>query len=122
MSQACLPYLQDAQNPHIINISPPLHMDSHWFTDHLSFSLAKYAMSMCTLGMAAEFEKAGIAVNSLWSETTITTQTIKDHFSHKVYAGSRWPSIMADAAYELILRKSRECSGHLGDRVNKPGT
>ena len=111
MSQACLPYLKEAPNPHIVNISPPLHMDPHWFKDHLCFSLAKYAMSMCTLGMAAEFQKAGIAVNSLWPETTIATQTIKDHFSPQVYAGSRWPSIMADAAYELILRPSRECSG-----------
>jgi len=111
MSQACLPHLKKAPNPHIINISPPLHMDAHWFKDHLCFSLAKYAMSMCTLGMAAEFQKAGIAVNSLWPETTIATQTIKDHFSPQVYAGSRWPSIMADAAYELVLRASRECSG-----------
>ena len=111
MSQACFPHLKKAQNPHIINISPPLHMDPHWFKDYLCFSVAKYAMSMCTLGMAAEFEKAGIAVNSLWPETTIATQTIKDHFSPQVYAGSRWPSIMGDAAYELILRASRECSG-----------
>jgi citronellol/citronellal dehydrogenase len=112
LSQACFPYLKEATNPHIINISPPLNIDPHWFKDHLAFSLSKYAMSMCTLGMAVEFKQAGIAVNSLWPETTIATQTIKDHFSPEVYAGSRWPSIMADAAYELVLRPSKECSGN----------
>jgi len=111
LSQACFPYLKEASNPHIINISPPLHMDPKWFKDHLAFSLCKYAMSMCTLGMAAEFQHEGIAVNSLWPKTTIATQTIKDHFSPQVYAGSRWPSIMADAAYELILRTSQKCTG-----------
>lgn len=111
LSQICFPYLKESSNPHIINISPPLNIDSHWFKDHLTFSIGKYAMSFCTLGMAVEFQKAGIAVNSLWPESTIATQTIKDHFSPKVFAGSRWPSIMADAAYELIMRSSRECSG-----------
>lgn len=111
MSQACLPYLKNASNPHIINISPPLHMDANGFKDHLAFSLSKYAMSMCTLGMAVEFKEAGIAVNSLWPQTTIATQTIKDHFLPKVYGGSRWPSIMADAAYELVQRASKDCTG-----------
>ena len=68
-------------------------------------------MSLCTLGMSAEFKSEGIAVNSLWPESTIATSTIKEHFSSQVYAGSRWPTIMADAAYELTLRDSRECSG-----------
>jgi citronellol/citronellal dehydrogenase len=111
MSQACLPYLKKASNPHIINISPPLHIDPQHFKNHLVFSLSKYAMSFCTLGMSAEFESEGIAVNSLWPETTIATPTIQDHFSPQVYAGSRWPTIMADAAYELTLRDSRKCSG-----------
>lgn len=111
MSQACFDHLKKALNPHIINISPPLNMDAGWFKDHLAFSLSKYAMSMCTLGMAAQFKQAGIAVNSLWPETTIATQTIKDHFSPQVYAGSRWPSIMADAAYELVLRAASEYTG-----------
>lgn len=111
LSQACFPHLKKAPNPHIVNISPPLNLDPRFFKDHLSFSLAKYAMSLCTLGMAEEFKKEGIAVNSLWPETTIATQTIKDHFSDKVYRSSRWPSIMADAAYELVLRNSRSCTG-----------
>ena len=69
-------------------------METEWFKDHLAFSIAKYAMSMCTLGMAAEFQSLGIAINSLWPQTTIATQTIKDHFLPMVYAGSRLPSIM----------------------------
>lgn len=108
MSQACFPFLKEAAMPHIINISPPLNLDAGWFKDHLAFSVGKYAMSMCTLGMAVEFKEEGICVNSLWPETTIATQTIKDHFAPAVYAGSRWPSIMGDAAYELSLR---ECTG-----------
>lgn len=102
LSQACFPYLKQASNPHIINISPPIHFDARWFKNHLAFSLGKHAMSMCTIGMAEEFREAGIAVNSLWPETTIATQTIKDHFLPEVYSASRWPSIMGDAAYELV--------------------
>ncbi len=112
MSQACLPYLKKAKNPHIVNISPPLNIDPQHFKNHLAFSLSKYAMSFCTLGMAAEFASEGIAVNSLWPETTIATPTIQDHFSPQVYAGSRWPTIMGDAAYELTSRDAKKCSGH----------
>ena len=111
LSQACLPYLKQAANPHIINISPPLHLEGRWFKEHLAFSLSKCAMSLCTLGMAAEFKEAGIAINSLWPQSTIATKTIQDHFTYKVYAGSRWPSIMADAAYELVQRTAQECTG-----------
>lgn len=111
LSQACYPYLKKASNPHIINISPPLTMDPYWFKDHLAFSMGKYAMSLCTLGMAAQFKQDGIAVNSLWPKTTIATQTIKDHFLPKVHASSRWPSIMADAAYELALRTACGSTG-----------
>ena len=78
-------------------------MDPHWFNEHLAFSIGKYAMSLCTLGMAAAFKE--ISVNSLWPETTIATQTIKDHFIPKVFAGSRWPSIMGDAAFGLIQKR-----------------
>ena len=109
MAQACLPYLRKAENPHIINISPPMNdMRPHWFKDHLLFSFAKYAMSMCTIGMAEEFREGRIAVNSLWPKATIATQSIKDLFLQKVFQGSRWPTIMGDAAYELLLRK---CTG-----------
>lgn len=112
LSQACIPYLKQAANPHIINISPPLDLNPRWFENHLAFTMSKYGMSMCTLGMAEEFRKEGIAVNSLWPQTTIATNTIKDHFVSDVYLGSRWPTIMADAAYKLIQRHSRECTGN----------
>ena len=111
MSQLCIPYLKQATNPHIINISPPLGMDSRWFKNHLVFTMSKYGMSMCTLGMAAEFQQTGIAVNSLWPLTTIATTTIKDHFVSEVYLGSRWPTIMADAAYVLMQKNATECTG-----------
>ena len=112
LSQACYPLLKKSANPHIINISPPLTMDAYWFKDHLAFSLGKYAMSLCTLGMAEQFKADGIAVNSLWPKTTIATQTIKDHFLPEVHASSRWPSIMADAAFELASFKSQLCTAN----------
>jgi len=111
LSQICFPHLKNALNPHIINISPPLDMEPQWFTKHLPFTMSKYGMSMCTLGLAAEFAAAKIAVNSLWPLTTIATTTIKDHFSPEVYEGSRWPTIMADAVYEIVKKKASECTG-----------
>lgn len=111
LSKICFPYLKAAANPHIINIAPPLDMKPKWFKQHLAFTMSKFGMSMCTLGMAEEFRKAGIAVNSLWPQTTIATTTIKDHFVPDVYSGSRWPTIMADAAYLLMQKKSRYCTG-----------
>ncbi|MBS0607515.1 MAG: SDR family oxidoreductase [Verrucomicrobia bacterium] len=111
LSQICIPYLKEAANPHIINIAPPLNFEVQWLRDHLPFSLGKYGMSLCTLGMAAEFRSSGIAVNSLWPQTNIATPRLKDHLSPKVYAGSRWPAIMADAAYELAGRTFQEASG-----------
>lgn len=111
LSQACFPCLKEAENPHIINIAPPLGLEVQWLRDHLPFSIGKYGMSLCTRGMAAEFESAGIAVNSLWPQTPIATLRLKDHLSPKVYAGSRLPSIMADAAHELVRRTFREATG-----------
>lgn len=111
LSQACFPYLKEAKNPHIINIAPPLNLETQWLRDHLPFSLGKYGMSLCTRGMAAEFQSARIAVNSLWPQTNIATPRLKDHLSPKVYAGSRLPSIMADAAYELASRTFQEATG-----------
>ncbi len=110
-SRACIPFLKQASNPHIITISPPLDMDPKWFKNHVAFSLAKYGLSLCTLGMAAEFEEDGIAVNSLWPQTTIASNIVKDHFVSKVYAGSRWPTIMGDAAYEIMQKEARTCTG-----------
>lgn len=111
LSQACFPYLKNSENPHIINISPPLNIETQWFKDHLAFTIGKYAMSFCTVGMSVEFADAGIAVNSLWPQTTIATQTIIDHFLPAVYSGSRWPSIMGDAAYELAQQENCHWTG-----------
>lgn len=111
LAQNCFPYLKEAKNPHIINIAPPIGLEMQWLRDHLPFSLGKYGMSLCTLGMSAEFKNAGIAVNSLWPQTNIATQRLKDHLSPRVYTGSRWPSIMADAAYELAHRTFQEATG-----------
>ncbi len=110
-SRECLPYLKQASKAHIINISPPLFMDPKWFKNHLGFTISKYAMSLCTFGMAEEFKPYNIAVNSLWPESTIATQTIKDHLSEKVYQSSRWPKIMGDAALELLQKSSKEATG-----------
>jgi citronellol/citronellal dehydrogenase len=111
LSQACFPYLKEAENPHIINIAPPLNLEVQWLKDHLPFSLGKYGMSLCTRRMAAQFRPFGIAVNSLWPKTNIATPRLKEHLSPHVYAGSRWPTIMADAVYALSLRTFKEASG-----------
>lgn len=111
MSQACLPHLARADNPHILNLSPPLSMESKWFAPHVAYTMAKYGMSMCTLGMAEEFKSAGVAVNSLWPRTTIATMAIKVHFPEEIWRASRWPSIMADAAEIILTADSREITG-----------
>jgi citronellol/citronellal dehydrogenase len=111
LSKLAFPHLQKGANPHIINIAPPLNLEEQWLKDHLPFSLGKYGMSLCTKGMAASFFDAKIAVNSLWPRTNIATPRLKDHLLPEVYAGSRHPSIMADAAYALSLRESMESSG-----------
>lgn len=111
LSQICAPHLKEAENPHIINIAPPINLELQWLRDYLPFSLGKYGMSLCTLGMAAELTAAKIAVNSLWPQTNIATQRLKDYLAPEVYAGSRWPSIMADAAFELTRRTFRDATG-----------
>ncbi|HWA14019.1 MAG TPA: NAD(P)-dependent oxidoreductase [Burkholderiales bacterium] len=110
-SQACLPWLFKSSNPHILTLSPPLNMDPKWFRGHVAYTMAKYGMSMCTLGMAAEFAAQGVAVNSLWPKTTIATAAVEVFFPEAV-AGSRKPSIMADAAHAILVRDSRSTTGH----------
>jgi citronellol/citronellal dehydrogenase len=111
-SQACLPHLLQAANPHILNIAPPLAMAEKWFKDHVAYTIAKYGMSLCTLGMAAEFRAQGVAVNSLWPRTTIATAAIEVNFPAAVLKASRKPDIMADAARAILLRDSRRTSGN----------
>jgi citronellol/citronellal dehydrogenase len=111
-SQACIPHLKKSDNPHILNLSPPLNMQAKWFKDHLAYTMSKYGMSMCTLGMAEELRSSGIAVNSLWPKTTIATAAIAVHFPQAIFQASRKPSIMADAAYEVITSDSRKVTGN----------
>ena len=111
-SQACLPFLVKGRNPHILNLSPPLNMSSRWFKDHVAYTMAKYGMSMCTLGMAAEFRSLGVAVNSLWPRTTIATAAIAVNFPEAILKASRKPAIVADAAYAILNRDSRSATGN----------
>lgn len=111
-SQACIPYLAKAANAHILNLAPPLRLEARWFKDHLAYTMAKYGMSMCTLGMAEELRPQGIAVNSLWPRTTIATAAIEMNFPRAILKASRKPSIMADAAYAILNRDSRRATGN----------
>jgi citronellol/citronellal dehydrogenase len=111
-SQACLPYLKKAANPHILNLSPPLNMEERWFAPHVAYTMAKFGMSMCVLGMAGEFRTFGIAVNALWPRTTIATSAVKNLLGgDAVIRGSRKPEIMGDAAYAILTKPSRELTG-----------
>ena len=111
-SQACIPYLKKAVNPHILTLSPPLNMDPKWFAPHVAYTISKYGMSMCMLGMANEFASDGIACNCLWPRTTIATAAIANNFPEFVLNASRYPSVMADAAHVILSRKSKTCSGN----------
>jgi citronellol/citronellal dehydrogenase len=111
-SQACVPYLAKAANAHILNLAPPLNLEPRWFKGHVAYTMAKYGMSMCTLGMAEEFKPQGIAVNSLWPRTTIATAAIEVNFPQAIMKASRKPAIMADAAYAVLIRDSRRATGN----------
>jgi len=117
VSQACIPHLKRAANPHILNLSPPLNMDAKWFAPHLAYTISKYGMSLCALGMAREFAADGaevkaIGVNCLWPRTTIATAAIEFNFPEAMLNASRKPAIVADAAWQILTRDSRECSGN----------
>lgn len=110
-SQACLPYLKKGKNPHILNLSPPISLDPKWFQNHVAYTISKYGMSMCTLGMAEEFREEGIAVNSLWPRTTIATKAIEVFFP-ALLPFSRNPEIMSESAYVILNKDSRSATGH----------
>jgi citronellol/citronellal dehydrogenase len=112
VSKACIPHLKKAANPHILALSPPLDLSPHWFGPHVAYTMAKYGMSMCTLGMSGEFRTKGIAVNSLWPRTTIATAAIAVNFPAAVMKASRKPDIMADAAHAIFGRDSRSATGN----------
>lgn len=113
VSKMCIPHLKLAQNPHILNLAPPLDMKAKWFKNHVAYTMAKFGMSMCTLGMSAEFEKDGIGVNSLWPLTAIDTAAVRNLLGGEAMASvSRTPDIMADAAYAILTRPSRATTGN----------
>ena len=113
VSRSCLPHLQDSANPHILSLSPPLNMDPKWFGTNLAYTIAKYGMSMCTVGMAVEFAPAGIAVNSLWPRTLVATAAVQNLLGgDEAMKRSRRPEIVADAAYEIFTRPSGENTGN----------
>jgi citronellol/citronellal dehydrogenase len=111
-SQACIPHLKRAENPHILTLSPPLNLDPKWFAPHLAYTMSKYGMSLCTLGLAREFAADGIAANCLWPRTTIATAAIEFNFPEAVLRASRKPAIVADAAYLILTRERRSSSGN----------
>ncbi len=112
VSQQCLPHLMKSSNPHILNISPPLNMEARWFAPHVAYSMAKFGMSMCVLGMAEELKPHGVAVNALWPATVIATAAVQNLLGgQQAIARARKPDIMADAAHAVLMRDSRQTTG-----------
>ncbi|HEV9036306.1 MAG TPA: NAD(P)-dependent oxidoreductase [Puia sp.] len=113
MSQACIPYLKQAHNPHILNLSPPLNLDSRWFGPHLAYTMSKYGMSMIILGLAEELKQYRIAANALWPRTTIATAAVKNLLGGDfLVQRSRTPEIVADAAFYILQKPSFETTGN----------
>ena len=114
-SQAAIPHLRESakagRNPHILTLSPPLSMKAKWFQHHVAYTMAKYGMSMCVLGMSEEFRKEGIAVNALWPRTAIDTAALQ-MIPGVDTAACRTPEILADAAYIILNRESKDCTGN----------
>ena len=112
VSQACIPHLRRAENPHILMLSPPLDMQPKWFERHLAYSISKYGMSLCVLGMAAELRKDGIAVNALWPRTTIATAAVNNLLGgDTIMRRSRKPDIVADAAHLIFTQPAKVLTG-----------
>ena len=114
-SQAAIPHLRESakagRNPHILTLSPPLSMKAKWFQHHVAYTMAKYGMSMCVLGMSEEFRKTGIAINALWPRTAIDTAALQ-MIPGVNTAACRTPEILADAAYVILNRESKDCTGN----------
>jgi citronellol/citronellal dehydrogenase len=113
VSKACLPHLLKADNPHILNLAPPPQLKPEWFAGHVAYTMTKFGMSMCTLGMAAELADQGVAVNALWPRIAIATAAIEHAFADQSeMRRCRKPEIMADAAHVILTRPARECTGN----------
>jgi citronellol/citronellal dehydrogenase len=113
VSRACIPHLKRSENPHILTLSPPISLEPRWLGPHIGYTIAKYGMSLCALGFAAEFREDGIASNALWPRTIIATAAVQNLLGgDAAMARSRKPELYADAAYAVITRPSRECTGN----------
>jgi citronellol/citronellal dehydrogenase len=113
LSKACIPHLKRAANPHILTMSPPLSLDSKWFSPFLGYALSKFGMSLCTLGLAEDLRDDGVAVNSLWPRTIIATAAVRNLLGgDEAMRRSRRPEIVADAAYAILIRPSRQTTGN----------
>ena len=120
-SQACLPHLLKAANPHVLNLSPPLNMETRWFAPHVAYTMAKFGMSLCVLGMAGEFQ-GRVAFNALWPRTVIATAAVQNLLGgDDVMRASRTVEIMSDAAHAILTRDARTCTGNffIDDEVLK---
>ena len=112
-SQKCLPHLLAADNPHVLTLSPPLNLNPKWFAGHVGYTIAKYAMSMCVLGMAEEFRDRGVAFNALWPRTLLKTAAVDNLLGGpRMSARGRYPAIVADAAHCILTREARGCTGN----------
>jgi len=112
-SKLAIPYLKEAENPHVLNMSPPLNMEPRWFGTHVAYTMAKYGMSMCVLGMAEEFKRDGIAFNALWPRTAIATAAVKNLLGgDQMMKISRTTDIIADAAHIILSKPSRDCTAN----------
>lgn len=112
VSKYAIPHLEKAENPHILMLSPPLDMAEKWFAPHLAYTIAKFGMSLCVLGLAGELRRHGIAVNALWPRTTIATAAVRNLLGGEaLIQASRTPEIIADAAHALFLKPSRDITG-----------
>ncbi|MDH3694377.1 MAG: NAD(P)-dependent oxidoreductase [Gammaproteobacteria bacterium] len=111
-TQICLPHLRKASNPHVLTLSPPINLNPIWFKDFVAYTMAKYGMSMCVLGMAEEFRDAGIAVNALWPRTAIYTAAVVMLGDAVKPENCRRPEIVSDAAHAILSRDSKSCTGN----------
>ena len=113
LSKGCIPHLRQSDNPHVLTLSPPLSLESRWAKTHVAYTMAKYGMSLCTLGMAEEFRDDGIAFNSLWPRTLVATAAVQNLLGGEAaMARARTPAIYADSAHAVLTRPSRECTGN----------
>src|SRR5690606_28354141 len=113
VSRHCIPFLKKGENPHILNLSPPINLDPKWFKNHTAYTISKYGMSMIVMGLAEELRKDKIAVNALWPKTTIDTAAVQNLLGGETLAQmSRKPEIIADAAHYIFSQPAEECTGN----------